>query len=169
MKKVLFTIAACILFAIIALYVNHDRDIRVRLVLADQSYMEDVKMVQRRDGVPKWTLNAKRAVFVTEQNIEMSDLAITFPEKKMVLNSEKGMYNTDSKDLLIEGNIKASTGTYDIITTTLLWNGTRNELTSNQKVQIVGKRFVVEGEDLVATTDKARLQKNIRAVFYGNN
>ncbi|KAF0182932.1 MAG: hypothetical protein FD164_886 [Nitrospirae bacterium] len=167
MKRVWFASVAVLLFGIIAFYVNHDRDFRAKIVLGDQSYMEDVRIVQRRDGVAKWTLNAKKAVFETENDIRLSDLGITFPEKKLVLNSEGGLYNTETRNLRIDGNVKATTGTYDVIASSLLWDGKTNELISDQKVQIVGKQFVVEGDDFTATTAGAKLQKNVRAVFNG--
>ena len=167
MKRVWFSVVAVVLFGIIAFFVNHDRDFRTKLVVGDQSYMEDVRMMQRRDGVAKWTLTAKKATFVTEHDIQLSELGITFPEKKLVLNSEGGLYNTETRNLRIDGSIKATTGTYDILASSLFWDGKKNELTSDRKVQIVGKQFVVEGDDLVATTDGAKLQKNVRAVFNG--
>ncbi len=167
MKRIWLAAVAVALFGVIAFYVNHDRDFRAKLVVGDQSYMEDVRIVQRRDGVAKWTLNAKKAIFVTERDIQLSALGITFPEKKLVLNSEGGLYNTETRNLRIDGGIKATTGSYDILATSLFWDGKKNELTSDQKVQIVGKQFVVVGDDLVATTDGAKLQRNVRAVFHG--
>jgi LPS export ABC transporter protein LptC len=166
MKKILFLSVAVFLFTILAVYLNQDKDAVTKLRLGDNSYMDDVRITQKKEGVIKWILGAKKAVFVTSNDVKLADLKITFPEKELVLTSNEGMYDMESRNLKIEGNIKASTKDYDIVATTLFWDSTKNEVFSDEKVYIVGKKFFVEGDNLTATADKARLDKNVKAVFY---
>jgi LPS export ABC transporter protein LptC len=167
MKKVLFLLSGVGLVAILTLFFLQDSDIKGRFNLGDNSYMEDVDIVQKKGGETSFTVNAKKAVFVTASDVQLTALTIFFPEKDMTLTSESGLYNTESRDLKIEGNIKASTTDYDILTTKLRWDAAKNQLFSDDKVTIVGKRFYVEGEDLTATNDLATLHKNVKAVFNG--
>lgn len=167
MKNFLFFLAAGALFGVVAFFLNQEGDVRAKLVLAEQSYMEDVSIVQRREGVVKWMLSAKKAVFLPDDDVKLADLQIRFPEKDLILRSSDGIYNTESRNLKIDGEITASTKSYNIHAKTLFWDAKKNEIVSDQPIQIVGQGFTVDGDDLVATTDRAKLQNNVRAVFNG--
>lgn len=129
--------------------------------------MEDVSIVQKKGGVTSFVVNAKKAIFMTASDVQLTALNMFFPEKAMTVTSDSGLYNTESKDLKIEGNIKATTKDYDILTKKLHWDAAKGQLFSDDKVTIVGKRFYVEGDDLSATNDAATLHKNVKAVFNG--
>lgn len=167
MKKLLVLLSGVGLLVILTLFFFQDSDLKSRLKLGDNSYMEDVSFIQKKGGVTNLILSAKKAVFVTADNVKLTSLSISMPERDLVLTSEGGTYNTESKDLNIEGNIKAVTRGYDIVTTKLLWDPSKNTLSSDDKVTIVGKSFYVEGEALTATGDIATLHRKVKAVFSG--
>lgn len=169
MKKVLFLLAGASLLAILMLYFFQDSDMKSRVRLGDNSYMEDVSIIQKKGGGTSFVVNARKAVFVTASDVELTALNIIIPEKQLTLTSDSGHYNTDSRDVKIEGNIKAVTDDYDIVTKTLRWDAAKNELFSDDKVTIVGKKksFYVEGDQLTATSGTATLHKNVKAVFNG--
>jgi len=167
MKKVLFLLSGIGLLAILTIYFFQDSDVRGRVRLGDNSYMEDVGIVQKKGGATNFVLHAEKAVFLTAQEVKLTALKIDFPAKDLKLTSESGTYNTESKNLKIEGNIKATTKDYDIMTRKLRWDAAKNELFSDDKVKIVSKKFYVEGEDLSASGSTATLHKNVRAVFNG--
>lgn len=167
MKKILLLFSSVFLLAIIALYLNQEKFLKRDLQLGTDSYMNYVSILQKRDGEVKWEVKAKRAVFLNNDDVKLSDIKITFPEKKLVLTSERGMYDIENRNLTIEGNIKASTHDYDILATTLFWDSSREEIFSEERVRILGRNFVIDGDGITATTDKARLHNNVKAVFYG--
>ncbi len=167
MKKVLFLLSGVGLLAILTIFYFQDTDIKKGFRLGENSYMEDVEIVQKKGGETSFTMNAQKAVFETASDVRLSALKIYFPEKDLTLTSDGGLYNIEKKDLDIEGNIKASTKTYDIMATKLHWDALKNQLFSDDKVTIVGKKFHIEGENLIATSDKATLHKNVKAVFDG--
>jgi hypothetical protein len=151
---------------VIILFSEREGDFKPKVNLSDNSYMDGVGIVQRKQGVVKWTLGSKKAIFLNENDVKLVGLTITFPEKGLTLNSDGGMYDIEKRNLKIDGHISAATKDYDIVTPTLFWDASKNELTSDQKVHIIGKRFYVEGDDLNATNDKATLNKNVKAIFY---
>jgi hypothetical protein len=69
MKKVLFLLSGVGLLAILTLYFFQDSDVKGRLRLGDNSYMEDVSIVQKKEGATSFTLNAQKAVFMTAQDV----------------------------------------------------------------------------------------------------
>lgn len=166
MKRILFLFVFICFFAVIILFSEREGDFKPKVNLSDNSYMDGVGIVQRKQGVVKWTLGSKKAIFLNENDVKLVGLTITFPEKGLTLNSDGGMYDIEKRNLKIDGHISAATKDYDIVTPTLFWDASKNELTSDQKVHIIGKRFYVEGDDLNATNDKATLNKNVKAIFY---
>ena len=167
MKKIVFVAASVFLFYVLAIYFNQEKDLKVRVGIGNNSYMDDVTIAQKKEGVVSWIINAKKALFLTETAIRLNDMKIVFPEKELTLTSEGGLYDVKGRTLKIDGNIKASTKDYDIIARSLFWDSSTNEITSDSGVQIKGKRFSVEGDRLTATSDKAKLTNNVRAVFDG--
>lgn len=167
MKKILFGLASLFLFAVLALYMNQDRDIKAGLDLGASSSMDDIRITQKKSGVVSWILDAKKAVFVSETDVKLAGLRIEFPEKELTLTSDGGLYDIENRDLKIDGNISASTKNYDILASTLSWDSSKNEVVSDRKVRIVGKKFTVEGDNLAACGNKAKLSRNVRAVFDG--
>lgn len=167
MKKMLFLLAFLVFFSVLAIYSYREGDMKAGVRLGETSSMEDIAISQKKEGELKWTLRSKTAVFVTDNDVKLDGLTIQFPEDGLTLTAKGGRYDIDKRNLTIEGNIKASTEDYDILATTLFWDASKNELLSDKKVQIVGKSFFVEGDNLVATTDTAKLTNNVKAVFNG--
>jgi len=153
--------------AILTLFFFQDSDIKGRVRISENSYMEDVSIIQKKGGETSFVVDARKAVFMTASDVQLTALKIFYPEKALTLTAENGLYNTESQDFKIEGNIRAVTKDYDIVTTKLHWDATKNLLRSDDKVSIVGKRFYVEGESLTATSNTATLHKNVKAVFNG--
>ncbi|MCL0084635.1 LPS export ABC transporter periplasmic protein LptC [Thermodesulfovibrionales bacterium] len=154
------------LLVVFVFYLNHERDTRVNFQLEGKSHIYGVNITQKKRGATNWMLNAEKALFLSDVDIELSKLKMTFPEKGLVLTSDSGIYNVKSRNLEIIGNIIASTESYDILATTLFWDSSENKLFSDYKIQIVGRGFFITGDSLAATTDKMKLRKNVRAVFY---
>ncbi|GER93912.1 LPS export ABC transporter periplasmic protein LptC [hot springs metagenome] len=167
MKKILFVFASLFLLTVLIMYVDQEKDTKVKLRVEDNSYMDKVSITQKKAGLVKWILNAEKAVFLTSSDVKLDNLKIIFPEKELTLTSSSGMYDIESKNLKIDGNINAFTKDYEIVASTLFWDSSKNEILSDEKVQILGKRFFAQGDAMTATTDKATLNKNVKAIFYG--
>jgi LPS export ABC transporter protein LptC len=169
MKKVLFVLAGMGLLMLIAVYYFQDSDFKPKYRLSDNSYMENVNIIQRKAGETRIVVDAEKAIFETETEVKLVALKLYFPEKELHLTSESGHYNASTKDVVIEGNIKANTKGYDIATNKLYWNAEKGELFSENRVTITGKNrgFYMEGDKLSSHGDKATLRKNVKAIFRG--
>ncbi len=150
---------------ILLIYSIHYKESRISLQYSEAPYMDEIKITHRKDGIIKWQVEAKKAVFANANEVRLEDLKINFPEKKLILNSDSGTYNSSTQGIKIEGNIKAETNNYSINALNLKWDASKSELSSDKKIQIVGKDFFIEGDELSASADRARLNKNIKAVF----
>jgi hypothetical protein len=167
MKKLFFLLVAGLLLGIVAFYMNQEREPQIKVVVAERSEMDDLTIVNHQDGAIKWSLLAKKAVYLTDKDVQLRDLTITFPEKEFSMKSEEGFYNTESRNFRIDTPVTATAKSYDIQAKSMFWDGSKNQLVAHDRVYIVGRGFTIEGDNLVATADKATLQKNVRAVFHG--
>lgn len=167
MKWVWLVMVAGILFGAVGYYYNNERDVRPKIVVAEQSAMDDLEIVNRQDGEVKWTLLAKKAVYLNDKEVRLRDLTITFPGKNFSMKAEEGLYNTESRNFRIDTPITANAKNYDITAKSMAWDGAKNQLIANDRVFIMGQSFTIEGDNLVATASRATLQKNVRAVFHG--
>ncbi len=147
------------------IYSIHYKESRIGLQYSEAPYMDDIKITHKKDGIIKWHVEAKKAIFADATQVKLENLRITFPDRKLILNSDSGTYNPTNQSIKIEGNIKAETNNYTISAINLSWDASKSELSSDKKIQIVGKDFIIEGDELSASTDKARLNNNIKAVF----
>jgi len=167
MKRLVYLFAVVFLFSALTAYLIQDNDTNTKLLLDDNSYMDDVSIIQKKKGSAQWMVNAKKAVFLNNTDVMLSDLKIIFPEKGLTLTSDKGLYDIESRDLEIEDNVNAFTKDYEIAAAKLRWDSSRNEIISDERIQIKGKKFFMEGDSFKSSADKAMLNKNVKAVFYG--
>jgi LPS export ABC transporter protein LptC len=169
MKKMVFVFAGFGLMAVLTFYYFQDSDFKPKFNLSDNSFMENVVITQKKAGNTRLVVNAQKAIFETETNVKLLALNVYFPEKDLTLTSDSGRYDTVSRDIEIEGDIKANTKGYDIVTNKLHWDGKKAELVSDDKVVIVGKNrnFYIEGDTMTAHDGKATLHRNVKAIFKG--
>ena len=165
----LFALAAIGVVAATSFFYFQDSDYKPKFKLSDNSYMENVVIIQKKAGELRLEVKAEKAIFETETDVKLIALNAYYPEKALTLTSETGHYNTDSRNLVIEGNIKAQTKGFDIVTNKLYWDGAKAELLSENKVVIVGKNkgIYIEGDKLTAHENKATLRHNVKAIFKG--
>jgi LPS export ABC transporter protein LptC len=169
MKKALFVLAAMGVLAVITFYYFQESDYKPKFRLSENSFMENVFIIQKKAGVTRLEVKAEKAIFETETEIKLVALNAYYPEKELTLTSETGNYNTETQNLVIEGDIKAQTKGFDIVTNKLYWDGKKAELLSEDKVVIVGKEkgIYIEGDKLTAHDNKATLRNHVKAIFKG--
>lgn len=169
MRKALIVLIGIGLLTLLTVYFIHDSDYKPSFRLSENSYMEKVRIIQKKAGETRIVVNADQAIFETETDIKLIALNVYFPEKKLTLTSKTGNYHTTTKNVEIEGDIKANSQGYDIQTERLNYDASKGELLTEDKVVIIGKSrgFYMEGDELTARGDKATLHKNVKAIFKG--
>lgn len=166
MKRTTLLVISFLLFiAILAAYSLQYKETKISLIHSDSPYMDEITIKHRKDGFLKWSVEAKNAVFSNTNEVILRDLKISFPERELILTSDTGSYNPTNQSIKVEGNIKALTKNFSINASSLAWDPKASELSSDKKIQIVGNDFYIEGDELTASADKARLNSNVKAVF----
>jgi LPS export ABC transporter protein LptC len=169
MRKALFVLTGIGLLILVTVYFMQDSDYKPNFRLSENSYMENVRIVQKKAGETRIVVNAEKAIFETETDVKLIALNLYFPEKQLTLTSKTGDYNTTTRNVVIRGDIKANTKGYDIRTDTLRYDDSKGKLVTNDKVVITGQSrgFYMEGDVMTAEGHVATLHKNVKAIFKG--
>jgi lipopolysaccharide assembly outer membrane protein LptD (OstA) len=169
MRKAIFGLICIGLLALITVYFLQDGEYKPNFKLSENSYMENVKIIQKKAGKTRVVVNAEQAIFETDTDVRLLALNIYFPEKNVTMTAKAGNYSTTTKNVVVEGDIQANTKGYDLQTNKLNYDAAKGELLADDKVMITGKSrgFYMEGDEMTAQGDKAILHKHVKAVFKG--
>lgn len=166
-KKLLFVFPLFFLVALL-LFLRNNREIEKDLLFRGNSFIEGVKIVHKKGDNQRWTLIAKRAdIIEDEDKAELTDIVITIDDKGMTIHAENGLYDFLSRDLTLNRRIKAVTKDYTIIADSVEWNQSSGEIKTTGNVKVESKRFNVAGKEMEANSEqKVRILKDVKATFY---
>ncbi len=146
-----------------------DREYRRDLsVSRANSYIEGLKIVNKKNGVDMWVMNARKADFTKDETqARMDSVSMDFTKEGAIVNADSGIYNLNSKDLLLEKNVTIHTKDSIIHAKSLAWNASQGTLTSDSRILMEGTKCTIEGDGLAATEDnKVTLMRNVKATFF---
>ncbi|MCL5024117.1 MAG: LPS export ABC transporter periplasmic protein LptC [Nitrospirae bacterium] len=132
------------------------------------SYIEGLRIVNKKNGADSWVLTARRADFTRDETLAKLDaVAMDIRKEGVVLNADSGVYNVSTRELQLDSNVTLKTKDSVIHARNLFWNPATGILTSAGKVRMEGRKFRLEGEGLSATKDdKVRFTRNVKATFF---
>ncbi len=150
------------------LFLGYNRELDKALLLKGGSFIEGLKIVHKKNGTSMWTLNASRADIIEgSDRVKLNDVVLTVENKGMTIYSPEGFYDMGSRDLTLNGKIKAVSKGYTIMTESVEWNQSKGEIKTKEDVKIESKKFNVEGVGMEADSEqKVRILKNVKATFY---
>ena len=146
-----------------------ERDLRKDLsIQRGNSYIEGLKIVNKKDGTDTWVVTARRADFTKDETVaQMESVAIDLKKDGVLLSADNGTYHMQTQDLRLGKNIKIQIKGSVVTTDELSWNPSRGLLFSKDVVRMEGNSFKIEGEGLSATKDnKVKLMRNVKAIFF---
>lgn len=157
-----------ILFLALALiFLSDSKEVEKISVSKGNSYIEGLKIANKKDGNEVWVLNAKRADIIESENkAKLYDIVMEVKQNGLIVKSENGIYDISNKSLALKSTITAETNDYTIITDTVEWTPD-GEIKTGSDVRVISKKFSVEGEGMCADSgQKVRILKNVKAIFY---
>ena len=168
MKKSLLVIASILLFSLFFFMVGGEKASKLDIHLKGESFLEGLKIIQKKNGVQNWILTAKRAdiskdgneAFLTGVEMEVKDKGIT-------ILAETGLYNLNTKKISVEGPITAKNNTYSITTEQVEIDSDAGLLTTGRDIRIEGKKFTLLGKGMEVNNNeqKVRIMKDVQATF----
>lgn len=161
-------VSIIVLFLFFAVFVSEREYRRDFSINKGNSYMEGLKIVNKKDGKDSWVISARKATFSRDETVaQMDSVTIDIKKEGAVLNADSGTYNMNTRDLRLEKNIVIHTKDSTISAESLSWSPAGGMLSSDGRVHMQGSKFRIEGEGLTATEDnKVTLTRNVKAIFF---
>ncbi len=168
MKKSLLVLASFLLFSLFFFLVEGEKASKLDIHLKGESFLEGLKIIQKKNGVQNWILTAKRADISKDGNeANLTDIEMEVKDKGITIFAQKGLYNLNTKKISIEGPITAKGNTYSITTEQVEVDSDAGLLTTGKDVRIEGKKFTLQGKGMEINNNeqKVRIMKDVKATF----
>ncbi|MBN2468330.1 MAG: LPS export ABC transporter periplasmic protein LptC [Deltaproteobacteria bacterium] len=123
-----------------------------------------------KEGMTEWRLTAATARYFEEnKRAELKTVGITFYSKEGAVyrvRGDNGVFNTESKDVQLSGNIiGTSNDGYQFRTTSILYKADTKKAQTDDRVFLEGPQVNLEGQGMVVDVEKKRilLLHNVKA------
>ncbi|MBI5639235.1 MAG: LPS export ABC transporter periplasmic protein LptC [Nitrospirae bacterium] len=169
MKKGLLVILSLILFSLFFFMLREEKDGRLEIHQKGSSFIEGLKIVNKKNGATEWILTAQRAdLSENGDRADLSDIEMNIQNRGITLHAEKGTYVMSGKKLSVEGRILARGKSYSITSDNVTFDSSSGMLRTDSKIVMEGQRFSVEGRgmDSDSAEQKVRIHRDVKAVFY---
>ena len=107
------------------------------------------------------TRRAVRSVFEAEKKVALKKLEVIFfsdEEKGFTLVADQGELYTDSKDVIVSGNVVTTTDQgFQIESDSLKYNSQDRTISTTGRVTLRGNNMVMKGKGMVIDVDKETL------------
>ncbi len=166
-KKLLFLafiIAALTYFVLI----RSEKSGKLDVQMAGDSFFEGLKIVNKKNGATDWVLLAKRADMTKDgREALLTGVEMQLEKRGMTVTAEKGLYNMETRQITVEGALRASSKNYVLTTSRASIDGSKGNFDTSGDVKIEGKKFEVQGKGMQAENNehKVRILKNVKATF----
>lgn len=169
MERALLIILLMTLFSLF-FYVSGDRGrTEVGVSQVGDSYMEGVRIVNRKNGKQDWVLMADRADITADGRVAyLKKIEMKIEGRRMTVYADNGSYDIAGKNLTLEGRTVARGDSYSITSQNVKFTSAKDNLATDGKVYIEGKNFRVDGKGMAVdnAAHKVRILRDVKAVFY---
>jgi hypothetical protein len=159
MKRVFLTGLSILLLGGIFLMLETGRDTNEEIRMKrGNSFIEDLRIVQRKKGVAAWDLTARRADFYDDgDKAKLSDIKMLLEENGMVLHVDKGVYDFPARTFTADSIVKADAKDYTITADSVGFGVSSGDISTDGRIRVEGRKFSVEGKGM-----KADAKQNIK-------
>ncbi len=167
MRNVLLIGLSVLLFGGIFLILRTAKEPEGELRITGGSFIEGIRILQKKNGVTLWDLTASRADFENEDRARLSNVNISLRKNGVVLFADKGVYNLSDKSFVTDSAVKAEGNDYRITAESVDFEVSSGNIKTGGRVKMEGKGFEVEGKGLNAETEKkVRIFNDVKATFH---
>lgn len=164
-----FTIGlSVLLFGVLFMTLRTGKEINGGIEIKESSYIEDIRIVQKNNGVPGWSLSASRADFVEGgDKAELKDISMFIQEKGIVLRADKGVYDFKDKSFTTDSIVRAEGENYTITADSIDYDISSGEIETEGRIKVESKTFKVEGKGLKADQGQTvEVLNDVKAIFH---
>ena len=167
MKKGVLAALVCLLLTGIFFLLKSGKEEEVDLRVTGSSFLEEISILQKKNGVTMWTLTANKADFLEGENrAELHAIRIAVPDNNLTLYADRGTYNFSGNTFATDALVEAHGEDYRITADSLDLDVFSSGIQTEGKVRLEGKGFYLEGEGMQAGKEqKVRIFRDVKAIF----
>jgi len=168
MKKGLLAGLVCALIIGILLMLKTGREPDVGMQATGNSFLEDVRIVQKKNGVTAWTLTAEKADILEKgDKALLRNVSLAVPANRLTLFAESGTYDFAAKSFAADAVVEARGENYRVTADSLDLDLSSAVIQTEGRVRLEGNGFSLEGEGMQAgQAEKVRILKDVKATFH---
>ena len=167
MKKVLLIGLSVLFLGILFLMLGTGRETPGDFRIAGGSFIEDVRITQKKSGSTIWTLTASSAHFLGDENrAELQDISMELQKNGVVLHAAKGIYNLSDRSFTTDSIVKADAKNYTITADSVDYEISSGKIRTDGRITVEGKGFKVEGKGMKAdSSQRVEILHDVKATF----
>jgi LPS export ABC transporter protein LptC len=167
MKKVLLIGLSVLFFGILFLMLETGKDMNGEFKIAMGSFIEDITITQKKNGLTVWTLWADKANFSEDESrAELSDINIVLPDNGLLLYADSGVYNLSDRSFTTDSIVKAEGKDYKITTDSINYEISSGKIETAGRVIVEGRGFRVEGRGMKSdSAEEVTILNDVKATF----
>jgi LPS export ABC transporter protein LptC len=168
MKKILMVGLVIVLFSLLIVMLRTGREINGNPQIKGDSFIDGLRILQKKDGIAVWTLTALKADLIEGiDKAELSDIDMFIQKNGLLLHADKGVYNFSEQDFTTEAVVKAEAKDYTITADSIDYEASSGNIKTDGRIKIEGKRFIIEGKGMKADSgQRVSILDNVKATFY---
>jgi LPS export ABC transporter protein LptC len=168
LNKRLVFLGLILLSSALFLFMRLEKTARMDIQLSGNSFFEGLKIVNKKDGATAWVLHAKRADLSEDgKEAHLNGVEMNMASQGITVEAEKGLYNMETRQVSIEGAIRAHNENYTITSSQAVIDTISGTIETDDDIMIEGKKFNLKGKGMKADNNeqKVRILNNVKAVF----
>jgi LPS export ABC transporter protein LptC len=167
MKKILLIGLSFLFLVILFLMLRTGKEPLGDFRMAGGSFMEDVRITQKKSGSAVWTLTASSAHFLGDENrAELQDISMELQKNGVVLHAAKGIYNLSDRSFTTDSIVKADAKNYTMTADSVDYEISSGKIRTDGRITVEGKGFRVEGKGMKAdSAQRVKILNDVKATF----
>lgn len=168
MKKILMVGLSILFFSMLFVMLRNGNEISRDLQIKGNSFIDGIKILNKKNGITVWTLSAKKADFTEGENkAELSDINVVMQKNGLVLYADKGVYNFSEESFTTGGVVKAEAKDYTITADSIEYEVSSGKIKTDGRIKFESKRFDIEGKGMKADAgQKVSILNDVKATFH---
>lgn len=134
------------------------------------SSMQGFHLIHKEGDKIRWELIADSAIFPQGNNeVLLKDLNMKVHQDPfIILTGKDGNYNVDEKILVVVKAVEVKIDNSILNTDSLIWDGNKEVITTQDDIKFRGKTFAIEGRGLTVSVkdQQVKVLNDVKGIFY---